>query len=46
MKFIKGMVMGTLISAGVMMMYTENTGMNKKKMMKKGKQMFKKMGIM
>ncbi len=46
MKFIKGMVMGTLISAGVMMMYTENTGMNKKKMMKKGKQMAKKMGIM
>ena len=46
MKFIKGMVMGTLISAGVMMMYTENTGMNKKKVMKKGKQMAKKMGIM
>ena len=45
MKFIKGMVMGTLISAGVMMMYTENTGINKKKMMKKGKQMAKKMGI-
>ncbi len=46
MKFIKGMVMGTLISAGMMMMYTESTGMNKKKMMKKGKQMAKKMGIM
>lgn len=46
MKFIKGMVMGTLISAGMMMMYTESTGMNKKKMMKKGKQMVKKMGIM
>ena len=46
MKFIKGMVMGTLLSAGMMMMYTESTGMNKKKMMKKGKQMAKKMGIM
>ncbi len=46
MKFIKGMVMGTLISAGAIWMYTENTGMNKKKMMKKGKQMAKKMGIM
>lgn len=46
MKFIKGMVMGTLLSAGVMMMYTENTGMNKKKMVKKGKQMAKKIGIM
>lgn len=47
MKFIKGMVMGTIISAGAIMMYTESTGMmNKKKMMKKGKQMAKKMGIM
>ena len=47
MKFIKGMVMGSLISAGIMMMYNENnTGINKKKIMKKGKQMAKKMGIM
>lgn len=44
MKFVKGMVIGTLVSAGVAMMYTE-TGMNKKKMMKKGKQLAKKMGI-
>lgn len=47
MKFIKGMMMGTLISAGAIMMYTENNGtMNKRKMMKKGKQIAKKMGIM
>lgn len=47
MKFIKGMVMGTIISAGAMMMYTESNGMmNKRKMMKKGKQIAKKMGIM
>ena len=47
MKFVKGMVMGTLISAGAIMMYTEGTGMmNKKKLMKKGKQIAKKMGIM
>lgn len=45
MKFIKGIVMGSLISAGMMMMYTESSGTNKKKMMKKGKQMVKKMGI-
>lgn len=46
MKFIKGMVMGSLISAGAIMMYTESTGMmNKKKIIKKGKQMAKKMGI-
>lgn len=47
MKFIKGMVMGGLISAGAMMMHNENSGMiNKKKLMKKGKQLAKKMGIM
>lgn len=45
MKFIKGMVMGTLISAGVVMMYNERSGMRKNKMMKKGKQFVKKMGI-
>lgn len=46
MKFVKGMMIGTLISAGVLMMYAENSNMNKKKMMKKGKQIAKKMGIM
>lgn len=46
MKFVKGMMVGTLISAGVWMMYAENSNMNKKKVMKKGKQIAKKMGIM
>lgn len=47
MKFVKGMMIGTLISAGVLMMYNEgNNMMNKKKMIKKGKQFAKKMGIM
>lgn len=45
MKFIKGMVMGTLISAGVAMMYNERNSMKKNKMIKKGKQFIKKMGI-
>ncbi len=45
MKFIKGMVMGTLISAGVVMMYNERNSMKKNKMIKKGKQFVKKMGI-
>lgn len=45
MKFVKGMLMGTILSAGVVMLYKENTGMNKKKMIKKGKQFVKKMGI-
>lgn len=46
MKFIKGMVIGTLISAGAIMMYTETSNSSKRKMMKKGKQMAKKMGIL
>ena len=46
MKFVKGMMIGTLISAGVLMMYNEGNAMNKRKMMKKGKQLAKKMGIM
>lgn len=45
MKFVKGMVMGTLLSAGVVMLYNEKSNMKKNKMMKKGKQFIKKMGI-
>ncbi len=45
MKFVKGMVMGTLLSAGVVMLYNERNMMKKNKMMKKGKQFIKKMGI-
>lgn len=44
MKFTKGMIIGGMITAGIMMLYTDN--MNAKKMMKKGKQFAKKMGIM
>lgn len=45
MKFIKGMIMGTVISAGAVMMYNEMSGKTKKQIMKKGKQFIKKMGI-
>ncbi len=45
MKFVKGMMIGTLISAGMLMMYNETNNASKKKMMKKGKQFAKKMGI-
>ncbi len=45
MKFIKGVMIGGLITTGLVMMYTESNIMNKKKMMKKGKQIAKKMGI-
>ena len=38
-------MIGGLITTGLVMMYTESNIMNKKKMMKKGKQIAKKMGI-
>lgn len=45
MKFTKGMIVGSMITAGVIMMYSDGN-MNTKKIMKKGKQLAKKMGIM
>ena len=46
MKFVKGMLIGTMISAGAYMMYMEASNKTKKNIMKKGKQMARKMGIM
>lgn len=45
MKFVKGLVVGGLITTGVMMMWNDNN-MNTKKMSKTGKRWAKKMGIM
>lgn len=45
MKFVKGMILGTIVSAGLVIAYTETTGQDAKKIMKKGKKMIKKMGI-
>lgn len=45
MKFAKGMIIGGMITAGVMMIYADNN-INTKKIMKKGKQIARKMGIM
>lgn len=45
MKFLKGVMVGTLVSAGVVWMYSETSGKDKKKMMKKGKQLLKNMGM-
>lgn len=46
MKFIKGVMIGGLLTTGLVMMYTETGMMNKKNMMKKGRKLAKKMGIM
>jgi len=45
MKFTKGIILGSMITAGIMMMCSDNN-MDTKKMMKKGKQLMRKMGIM
>lgn len=46
MKFVKGLLVGGLITTGVMMMWNDNNNINTKKMTKTGKQWAKKMGIM
>lgn len=46
MKFVKGMVIGGLFSAGVAMLCTEKMKPNRRKMVKMGKQFARKMGIM
>ena len=45
MKFFKGMMLGTAITAGAMMMYSGSIDLEKKKMLKKGKHLMKKMGL-
>jgi len=46
MKFAKGFMMGTLISAGIALYYSETTKGGRKRMMKHGKKMIKNMGWM
>lgn len=43
MKFAKGILLGSVITAGTMMMYSDSVDSSKKKMMKKGKHFMKKM---
>lgn len=45
MKFVKGMLIGGMVVGGIALMCADGMCSNKKKMMKKGKQMIKKMGI-
>ncbi len=45
MKFAKGLVIGGLLTVGLLMMCNEENSRNTKKMTKKGKQFAKKMGL-
>lgn len=46
MKFLKGMILGGIVTAGIAMMYTDSMEKSKRNMMRKGKQMVRKMGMM
>lgn len=46
MKFVKGMIVGTLISAGVVMACSDSMSNQRKRMIKKGRQFARKMGMM
>ena len=46
MKFVKGVMIGGLLTTGLIMMYVESDKMNKKKLMKKGEQFARKMVMM
>ncbi len=45
MKLVKGMMIGAVTAVGITMLYMESTNKTKKNLMKKGKQMVRKMGI-
>ena len=46
MKFIKGVIIGSMVGASVAMMYADGTYVNKKRIVRKGKQWAKKIGVM
>lgn len=46
MSFMKGAMLGAMMTAGAMMMYSENIDFGKKKITKKGRQLVKKMKMM
>ena len=45
MKFTKGLMWGSIITAGMMMIASEGVYNSKKKIMKKGKHLMKKIGM-
>lgn len=46
MKFIKGIIVGTAISAGVWMLCSEDTKCKRNKLMKQSRKFMKNMGMM
>ena len=46
MKFLNGIMIGSLITAGAMLIYSESVDCGKKKMVRKGKQFARKIGAL
>ena len=46
MNFFKGVIFGTIISAGAWMLYSETTKSGRNKIMKQGKKFMKNVGMM
>ena len=45
MKFIEGVIIGGMVGSGIALMYSDNKMWSPKKMLKKGKQLAKRLGI-
>ncbi len=45
MKFVKGIMVGTIVSAGAFLMYNGIASKDRKKLVKKGKKFLKDMGM-
>jgi len=45
MKFTRGLMLGSILTAGAMMIYSEGVDNSKKKIVKKGKQLMRRMGM-
>ena len=46
MKFFNGIMIGSLLTAGAMLFYSENIDCGKKKIVRKGKQFARKLGTL
>ncbi len=45
MRFMKGILIGGIVTAGIAMIYAESMEQGKRKVMRKGKQFAKRMGL-
>ena len=45
MKFVKGMIIGGAICGGIAVLYADGMYMNRKRLVKKGRQVLKKIGV-